>query len=294
MIRKPLLTSACLLVLSISIQAQDLSTLESKSVHLPNGWSLTPVGSSLSLGDLPLNISLSSTRRYAAGTKNRQRTPTIPLLDAKNDKALDEVEIHRSWGGIAFSADEKYLYASGGNDNCILQYAIDNNKLLIKDTFRLGQAWPAASISPTGITLDDKQHMMYVVTKENNRLYVIDLATKQIVHQLPLSAEAYTCLLSPDKKELYISLWGADKVMVYNTSSKTLTDSIAVGDNPNDLCISKNGRYLYVANANDNSVSVIDIKERKVKETLHAALYPTQLSGSTSNALALSDDRRTL
>jgi len=294
MIRKPLLTSACLLVLSISIQAQDLSTLESKRVHLPNGWSLTPVGSSLSLGDLPLNIALSSTRRYAAVTNNGQSTQTIQLIDAKNDKALDEVEIHRSWGGIAFSADEKYLYASGGNDNCILQYAIDNNKLLIKDTFRLGQAWPAASISPTGITLDDKQHMMYVVTKENNRLYVIDLATKQIVHQLPLSAEAYTCLLSPDKKELYISLWGADKVMVYNTSSKTLTDSIAVGDNPNDLCISKNGRYLYVTNANDNSVSVIDIKERKVKETLNAALYPTQLSGSTSNALALSDDGRTL
>jgi YVTN family beta-propeller protein len=276
------------------MQAQNLSALENKRVHLPNGWSLTPAGSSLPLGDLPLNIAISSTRRYAAVTNNGQSTQTIQLIDAKNDKALDQVEIHRSWGGIAFSADEKYLYASGGNDNCVLQYAIDNNKLVIKDTFRLGQSWPKEAVSPTGITLDDKQHIMYVVTKENNSLYVIDLATRQILQRQPLSAEAYTCLLSPDKKELYISLWGGDKVVVYNTGSKALTDSITVGDNPNDLCISKNGHYLYVSNANDNSVSIIDIKARKVTETLNAALYPTQLSGSTSNALALSDDNRTL
>ncbi len=292
--RKLLLAFACQLVLAAGIRAQDLSTLESKRVHLPNGWSLTPAGTSLPLGDLPLNITVSSSRRYAAVTNNGQSTQTIQLIDARNDKALDQVEIHRSWGGIAFSADEKYLYASGGNDNWILQYAIENNKLVTKDTFKLGEAWPKAFISPTGIVLDDKQHLMYVVTKENNSLYVIDLASHQVQQQLPLSAEGYTCLLSPDKKELYISLWGGDKVMVYNTGSRAFTDSIAVGDNPNDLCISKNGRYLYVANANDNSVSMIDIKDRKVLETLNAALYPTKLSGSTSNGLALSDDGRTL
>src|SRR6185369_14119524 len=70
--------------------------------------------------------------------------------------------------------------------------------------------------------------------------------------------------------------------------------SISVGDNPNDLCITKNGSILFVANANDNSVSVIDVKNRKVLETLNAALYPNAPSGSTTNSVALSDDDKTL
>jgi YVTN family beta-propeller protein len=135
---------------------------------------------------------------------------------------------------------------------------------------------------------------MYVVTKENNSLYTISLKTKTVIQKDTLGAEAYTCLLSPDRKELYISVWGGDKVKVFNTTSKKIVDSVAVGDNPNDMCLSKNGRWLYVANANDNSVSVIDINQRKLMETLNAALYPNSVPGSTTNSVALSADEKTL
>jgi len=280
--------------LFMKANSQDLGTLESKRVSLPNGWSLTPVGNSFALGDLPLNIAVSKTGHYAAVTNNGQSTQTIQLIDARDEKPLDQVVIHRSWGGIVFSADEKHLYVSGGNDNWILQYAIENNKLVTKDTFKLGAAWPAALVSPTGIVLDDAKKLMYVVTKENNSLYIIDLRSHRVVQQLGLSAEAYTCLLSPDKTELYISLWGGDKIIVFNTKTKLLTDSIRVGDNPNDLCISKNGRWLYVTNGNDNTVSKIDTRQKKVLETLNSAVYPTALSGSTSNGVALSSDDKTL
>ena len=73
-----------------------------------------------------------------------------------------------------------------------------------------------------------------------------------------------------------------------------MIDSIAVGDNPNDICLTKNGKYLFVANANDNSVSIINIPQRKVIETLNAALYPDAPNGSTTNSVALSSDEKTL
>jgi YVTN family beta-propeller protein len=149
-------------------------------------------------------------------------------------------------------------------------------------------------ISPTGIEIDDVKHVMYVVTKENNSLYTINLKTKTVIQKDTLGAEAYTCLLSPDKKELYISVWGGDKIKIFNTATKKFTDSIHVGDNPNDMCLSKNGKWLYVANANDNSVSVINISQRKVMETLNAALYPNSVPGSTTNSVALSADEKTL
>ncbi|MDH7460012.1 bifunctional YncE family protein/alkaline phosphatase family protein [Chitinophagaceae bacterium 26-R-25] len=264
-----------------------------KRVKLPNGWSLTPAGRQLPLGDLPLNIAVSRSKRYLAVTNNGQSIQSIQLVDTSNEKILDNQVIAKSWGGLAFSSDEKYLYASGGNDNWILKYAIEDSKLHTVDTIKLGAPWPN-KISPAGITIDDKNNLLYVVTKEDNSLYVVDLKTKAIRQQVPLGGEAYTCLLSPDRKELYISGWAMDKIFVYNTSQQKIVDSIAVGDNPNDICLSAKGTYLFVANANDNSVSVIDTKKRTVLETLNAALYATKLSGSTTNGVCLSSDEKTL
>ena len=272
---------------------QPSAVLVAERVKLPNGWSLTPAGKSLPLGDLPLNIAVSSKKKYAAVTNNGQSVQSIQLIDPASEKILDSVVIAKSWFGLKFSADEKKLYASGGNDNRILQYAISNNKLVLQDSISLGKKWPV-KISPAGIEIDDKRNIMYVVTKENNSLYIIDLLTKKVTKQLPLAAEAYTCVLSPDKKELYISCWGCDKVLIFNTGNAGFTGEIMVGDNPNDLCLSKNGKYLFAANANDNSVSVIDVLQKKVIETFNTALYADAPNGSTTNSLALSADEKTL
>jgi YVTN family beta-propeller protein len=296
--KKPLCILS-LLVAGICAQAQDLGSIEQNRVKLPNGWSLTPVGKSLPLGDLPLNIAVSKSHRYAAVTNNGQSNQTIQLLDAKNDQELDKVFVSRSWGGLAFSEDEQYLYASGGDNNWVVRFTITNNKLVPSDTLRLGEPWgrrqnEIVAISPTGLAVDDRKGLLYVVTKQDNSLYLIDLKTKAIQQKIALGTDAYTCLLSADRSKLYISLWGGDKVAIFDTKKKILADSIPVGDNPNDLCLSRNGRYLYVANANDNTVSVIDLKKTRVLETLNTAVYPTDLSGTTSNSVALSNDDKTL
>jgi len=67
-----------------------------------------------------------------------------------------------------------------------------------------------------------------------------------------------------------------------------------VGDNPNEIILSKKGDRIFVANANDNAVSVISTASMKVTETLNAALYPDAPSGSASNGLALSADEKRL
>jgi YVTN family beta-propeller protein len=262
-----------------------LASTAQKKVQLPNGWHLSPAGRSLPLGDLPLNITASKSKKLMAVTNNGQSVQSIQLINPATEKELDRVIIPKSWYGLKFSADEKFLYASGGNDNWILKYAIANNKLKLADSIKLGAKWPN-KISPAGIEIDDAKQIMYVVTKDNFTLYVINLINKQIIHEQKLGAEAYSCVLSATKKELFISLWGGDKVLVY--------DEVAVGDNPNELLLNKKGTILFVANANDNSVSVIDTKQKKVLEVLNAALYPNAPQGSASNGLALSEDEKTL
>lgn len=290
---KKILFALAVLICTITASSQTLQQLEEKRVHLPNGWSLTPVGKRLPLGDLPLNMAVSASKKLVAVTNNGQSVQSLQLINTVTDRVLHSIEIPKSWYGLHFSADEKYLYASGGNDNWILKYAIRNNKFLLSDSIKLGDKWPN-KISPTGIEIDDNAHLMYVVTKDNNTLYIINLISKKIIEQYKLDGEAYTCLLAPGKKQLYISCWGCDKILVFDLKTKSFTQRINVGDNPNEICLSKNGNYLFVSNANDNSVSVIDTKQYKVIEVLNAALYPNAPSGSTSNAVALSGDDKTL
>lgn len=262
-------------------------------VLLPNGWSLSPVGRSIPLGDLPLNIAVSKSKKWIAVTNNGQSTQSLQLIDVKAEKQLDEVEIPKSWYGLKFADNDKFLYASGGNDNWILKYAIVNNKLKLRDSISLGAKWPN-KISPAGFDIDEARQLLYVVTKENNELYIVNLKTKQKTDSLLLGGEGYTCLLSPDKKKLYISCWGCDKLIVFDTWKKNISREFQLGDNPNEICLSRNGTWLYVANANDNSVSIINTQKEEVVETLNAALYPNSPSGSTTNGLALSEDNKTL
>lgn len=267
--------------------------LTADPIRLPNGWTLSPAGRSLPLGDLPLNIAVSPSKKLMAVTNNGQSVQSLQLIDPVKEQVLDNVEIPASWYGLKFSADEKFLYASGGNDNRILKYAIQQKKLQLTDSILLGAKWPE-KISPTGIELDEPHNRLYVVTKENNALYVVDLLSKKILHLEKFTEPAYACQLSLNKKELYVSLWGGKKLLVFDVKQSKISATIDVGENPNEILLSKNGKILYVANAGDNSVSVIDIAKRKVLEVLNAALYPDAPTGSASNGLALTEDQRSL
>ncbi len=274
-------------------QEKTISNIEANRVSLPNGWSLTPVGKMLPLGDLPLNIAVSSSGKLAAVTNNGQSDQSIRLIDLEGEVIADSIDIGKSWLGLVFSPDEKFLYASGGNDNIIIKYAIANKHLFPDDTISLGKPWPER-ISVAGITIDKKGERLYAVTRENNSLYVIDAASKKVISKQALDGEAYTCLLSPDDKTLFISCWGCDHVVIFDTQTLKITGSIRVGDNPNDLCLTKDGQYLFVANANDNNVSVIDTRKNIVIEILNSSLYPDAPPGSTTNSVALSKDEKIL
>jgi len=238
-------------------------------------------------------MAVSPSKKYLAVTNNGQSDQMVQIIDVPKMRAIDSVSMAKAWLGLAFSDDEKYLYVSGGHDNWIVRFAFNNGKLQPHDTLVIGKPWPE-KISVAGIALDDIRGILYAVTKENNSLYLLNVRTGKVLARYPLGAEGYTCILSPDRKILYISCWGCNKVELFDTGKQAFVSSITVGDNPNELCITRDGYFLFVANANDNTVSVIDTRERSVVETLNAALFPDAPIGSTTNSLALSEDEKTL
>ncbi|MBC7777043.1 MAG: SMP-30/gluconolactonase/LRE family protein [Phycisphaerae bacterium] len=267
--------------------------LSAKRIGLPNGWSLTPTGRSLDLDDLPLNLVVSPSKKFLAVTNNGQSTQSIILIDAASEKILDSAGVGKAYVGLAFSQDERKLYASGGNDNRILVYNIRESKLEATEPIILGKPWPV-KISPTGLCVDDNAGKLYVVTKEDSSLYVCDTRSSKVLSKTKLNAPAYTCMLSRDKKELYISMWGGSAVAVVSIASNEVVATVPTHKNPNDMVLTRDGKYMFVANGNDNTVELIDLAKRQVIETLTASLFPDAPVGTTPNGLALSEDENVL
>jgi len=290
---KNILSLIILLALAGTLCAQSLGEIEARRVTLSNGWSITPVGDMVPLGDLPLNIAASPSGKLLAVTNNGQSTQQVLLIDGKDFTLLDSVEMGKSWLGLVFSEDRRSLYASGGNDNWVVRFSVGNRRLVPVDTFRLGEPWPE-KIWVAGIQVDQERQLLYAVTTEDNSLYIYDLKGRKTIRRLPLGGEGYTCLLSPGRDELYVSCWGCKRVAVLDTRTQAFRAFIPVGDHPNDLCLTRDGKTLFVANSNDNSVSVINLASLRVIEVLNAALYPDSPAGSTSNSVALGSDDRTL
>jgi YVTN family beta-propeller protein len=265
--------------------------LSKKRVQLPNQWALTPAGRSISLGDLPLQLAVSPSGKFVAATNNGVSRQHVQLIDIQQEKEVSDVTVDKAWYGLAWSANGKKLWASGGNDNTLIAFNTEGG--LKRDTImKLGEPWSKNKICAAGVaTLGDR---VLTVTKEDSMLYVCNATTLKIEKKHPLSSEPFAVIVNGAMNEIYVSLWGAKQIWVFDAQNFEKKAEIKVGDHPNEMILTKNGKTLMVANALDNSVSVVDLTTRKEIEVLNAALYPDSPNGSTTNSLALTEDEKTL
>ncbi len=181
-------------------------------------------------------------------------------------------------------------------------------------------ARPAAH--PAGMALRGAQELWVTSTRGNN-LQQIDLEAGKVKQVVPVGVAPFTVYF-PRPDRAYVSNWGGDhpkKDDPQGGSSRTpvridpLTGvanhgsvsvlapvdgqwkqvkSITVGLHPSGLTGSRTGKFLYVANANSDTVSVIDTSTDQVTETIACRPEHRLPFGSGCNALALSPDGRTL
>ena len=283
-----------LVAVTILLFSSTLSSQTAEPVTLPNGWKLTPAGKQFPLGDLPLNMAVSPNKKWLAVTNNGYGRQCVQLFDTKRQVMTSDVTIPMSWYGLCFSPDNKRLYVSGGNENKIRIYTVNPiGKLVQTDSIVMDNPWPV-KVSPTGIALSGKYRQLFVSTRNNDSFYIYDLADHHLIRKEALGGEGYDVLLSKDQQLVYVSCWSCGRVRVWNVDHQQWEKDIPVGSHPNEMCFDKKGERLFVANADDNTVSVVNLKSGEVEETLNAAPFQSTLSGSTTNGLAVTPNGKTL
>jgi len=78
----------------------------------------------------------------------------------------------------------------------------------------------------------------------------------------------YQIVLSPDDSLLYISCVSSNQVRIYRASDLVQINSVSVGKNPLLMNFTNDGRYVFVCNRNDSSVTVINAATRTVETTV--------------------------
>ena len=263
-------------------------------VRLPNGWMLSPAGKQVEIGELPLNMDFSPDERYAVVTNNGTGEQSISVVDTKTWNVVQTVPMQASWLGVRFLQNGKRFLVSGGNHNQVKVFDFADGEARLADSIVIGSPWPTEKIWIGGLDVDESSGMLYVTGKQNDSLYIINLSTKAIVKSIRLPAKPYTVRVSRKNDFAYLSLWGGSAVALLDRRTFAIVKTIPVGDHPNDMVETLDGTMLYVANANHNTVSVIDVGKGKVIETLSSALFPKAPSGSTPNSVALSPDGQRL
>jgi YVTN family beta-propeller protein len=265
------------------------------TVLLPNGWKLTPAGTQIPLGDLPLGMDINPDGRLVAVTNNGVSRPTISLVDLKEQEVVQTIRVKNAWLGIKFARDGKSLLVSGGNENVVYRYHVTGDTAALVDTIRFAKAYPKAKVSVAGIDIDANDSLLYVACRGDSSLRIVDLKSpEEPVRKIPLEGSPYTCLVSRDGRRVFISLWDRDQVAAFNVETSRIEAHVDVGEHPNDLAESPDGGRLFVANANRNSVSIVDVQKWKVTETIRTSLTPDAPLGSTPNSVAVTRDGKTL
>ncbi len=261
-----------------------------KYTLLPNGWRLTPVGKQVPIGELPLNMVVTKNQRYAITSNSGMGVNSLSVVDIKAQKEVQRFVVGNTWVGLTFGPNDKRLYVSGGNDNAVYVFSFKKGKLSPVDTLRVGPKFPKGKISLTGLAFDKKKNQLLAVSQKSNSLYVMDLKSKKVIRKVEMPGKCYDVRINHAQTFAYVSVWGKATVLEVDLSSYKISHSYKTGDHPNDMVISRDDSRLFVTNANNNSVTVLDLKKKAVSETLQTALIPNAPFGSTPDALALSPD----
>jgi YVTN family beta-propeller protein len=140
---------------------------------------------------------------------------------------------------------------------------------------------------------------IYVTNEASGDLTVIDAATHTAVATVPLGKRPRGIRVSPDRSVLYVALSGspiappgtdesklpppdrsADGIGVFDVGARTLRTILRGPSDPEQTAVSRDGRYLYIANEDTGEASVLEVSTAKTVATFEVGGEPEGVTAS--------------
>lgn len=245
-------------------------------------------------------------------------------------KHFGRANVMNTFSGITWNMEndmyEIYWGASGSGDiSYVIKAEWNGSELEIKKTYLFNAENGAknALANEVVVTTESGNPFLYVVLNGNNSIMKVNASTGEIVWTAATGVAPLGVVKAGEK--LYVTNWaggipdendknvagipwesakidpgtGATRegtVSVFNSADGNLIKEIEVGLHPNDIIKSPDEKYIYVANANSDAVSVIETKSDNISENISVRLGEDENPywGDSPNGLGISGDGKTL
>ncbi len=296
-------------------------------ILLPDNQWISPVGNRIQVNNARLTSStLSPDGTKLAALSWNNFTGFLSILDVKSgqivqqlgtgngaDKTLGDGTVGPD--GPLYSSDGKTLWFPQSAD--LIRFAVGADGT-VSSPVTIPLSGPNGDALPAGMALSADGSKLYVALNGNNTLGVIDTTTNKLVKETPVGNAPRQVVV--DGNQAFVSNEGgrpassgdftnlSDKtpivanrstggaitgtVSVVDLATETQTGSIRVGLQPTALYL--HGSSLFVANSNDDSVSIIDTASKRVAQTFRVNPVPGASVGSYPNAITMPDSDEVL
>ncbi len=137
---------------------------------------------------------------------------------------------------------------------------------------KVGKAVEGIDISP-----DDKE--VWAANAGDGTVSIIDTASNKVTHTIDARTKHSNRLkFTPDGKLALISDPATGELVIVDTSTRTITKMLNVGQGPGGILIVPDGSRVYVALAGDNAVAVIDLHTLEVSAAILTGQGPDGLA----------------
>jgi YVTN family beta-propeller protein len=247
----------------------------------------------------------------------------VPFPDAGRNHApaaganpvAPDVNARLSYTGLVFAPDGSRLYMAN-LDGDVKVFAVQKDHKL-NGLFSIPlppcQGLGRAAEIPSGIAVSPDGKRLYVVLNLSNRLAELDAETGRVLRLWDVGVEPYDVVLSQSKA--YVSNWGGRRpdapsltgpaglgtfvrvdplhhvpgegsLSIIDLNHNTPAVELLTGLHASGLAVSPNGRYVALANAGSDTLSVIDTRTDQIVETICARQDPGDPFGAQPNAVA--------
>jgi YVTN family beta-propeller protein len=324
-----LLPTATLLALlgSFAIGAEDTDRLKvgvqpDGRIVVPTNQVLRPAGTQVSFPGRPVDLLLIDDGKTLV-VKNRMDlvfvdAATGTIRQTLRSPGQGKAQVGFSVVGLARAGNR--VYASDAKQRVHVAKPQTDGKYGWDGVIALPAPEVRGEPNPAGLAVVG-DHLAVAATRAN-AIHFVNLASGKVEQTVAVGVAPYL-VLQVGADRLYVSNWGGDwptaddrtatssgtparvdergianhgsvSVLRKSADGWKQAKSITVGLHPSGMTASKEGRYVYVANAASDSVSVIDTKSETVVETIACRPEARLPFGSGSNAVALSPDGGTL
>jgi YVTN family beta-propeller protein len=211
--------------------------------------------------------------------------PTATFVD--NAVALDKTW----WSGVLSDPKRGLVWAAnrGTSMTATDVVAFDAASGAIRKRVRVG-------VSPYELALTPDGKRLFVSNWGEKTVSVVDVASQKVIKTIPVGFNPNDMVQSADGR-LFVACSNENTVYVIDTRTLAVLETISValtpkapeGSTPNSLALDARRKLLFVANADNNDVAVVDVHKREsslVAGFIPAGWYPSALAlGEAGGAL---------